>query len=450
MQIPLYTLLALLLLASCSVHPPSESVPQDVRKMLTELKARSLANSPYISQQKTSPRKRKEAFDCIEVEGGIDIEKIPKLDISFIEADIAEALLELSMLTQVPIIIDETVQGLVTITLVDSPMETSLKAILAPGNYAFKRLPGFIFVGSQYKDSPSLALLSDTCRFQPQNLEAAKLIELLSPGHRAFITSNVENNLISITAPPSTLHQIQDVLLLMDRPRDQVLLEVSIVEVSREASSILGVNWGNLNLMELSLELAVLDRVLGQGSKGQNNYNYPTASNINSVGMERFKNSIGILKNSGYADIKAMPSIITLDGKEANFSSTETIWLPSVATAGSNQAKGLEYGVRLRIIPHVGRDQNIRLEILQASVSDLTTSAQGDPLLISHSISSTVEVASGDVLVLGGLLQERRREGDAKVPLLSRIPGIRHAFSQQQREFRETEVLIVIHPKVVI
>ena len=445
-----YTIITALLLTACATQPQPGVMTDDLVRMIEELGARSLVSSPYVVAKKTLPRTREEAFSCVKEGDAINIDDVPAIDISFIEADIAEALLELSMLTEVPIIADETVQGLVSVTLLNSPIEATLEAILAPGNFAFKKHPGFIFVGSQYVDSPSLALLSDTCRFKPQNLETVKLIELLSPVHRSFVNSNEETNLISITAPPATLHRIQNALLLMDRPRAQVLLEVSIVEVSREASDILGVHWGNINLVELGMELAVLDRMFDRGSRGgQNNYNYASPSNVRRISMERFKDSIGILRNSGHADIKAMPSIITLDGREANFSPTETVWLPYIAGTGANRGKELEYGVRVKIVPHVGGNGKIRLDIIHASVSDLTTTANGEPLMISHSISSTVEVSSGEVLVLGGLLQKRRRQGNARVPGLSRLPGVKRLFSQQRKETKETEVLIVIHPTVV-
>ncbi len=453
MQSRVYTIVTILLLVGCATHPLPESDPNKLMKMIQELNTRSMVSSPYIVASKTKPRTRQDAFDCTEGGDEINIDDVPAIDISFIEADITEALLELSMLTEVPIIADESVQGLVTVTLLHSPMAATLEALLAPGNYAFKKHAGFIFVGSQYPGSPSLALLSNTCRFRPQNLEAIKLIELLNPVHRSFIAFNEENNLISITAPPATLHQIQSALLLMDRPRGQVLLEVSIVEVSREASAILGVHWGKLNLIELGMELAILDHVLdrgNEGNRGQNNYNYNSSSNINRVSMRKFKDAIGILNNSGHADIKAMPSIITLDGKEADFSSTETIWLSEARMISAGKNKGLEYGVRVKIVPHIGSDNKIRLEIVHASVSNLSFSVHGEPLLTSHSVSNTVEVGNGEILVLGGLLQKRSRESDAKVPGLSKLPGIKWLFSQQQKEVKETEVLIVIRPTVLI
>ncbi len=437
------------LLAACATTPLSVVESVDLTNMIKELNVNSLANSPYAVAAKTSPLSRQDAFTCIDNEEAINTEDIPAIDISFIEADVTEALLELSMLTEVPIIADETVQGLVTVTLLNSPIEATLDAILAAGNFAYKKHAGFIFVGSQYVASPSLALLSDTCLFKPQNLEAVKLIELLSPVHQSFISSDEEANLISISAPPKTLRQIQKAVLLMDRPRDQVLIEVSIVEVSREASDILGVHWGKLNVLEHGLELAILDRLFEKNNNGQNNYNYGSPSNMNRVSMERFKGSIGILKNIGHANIKAMPSIITLDGKVAEFSSTETIWLSNAMKTSGTQNKGLEYGVHVKIVPHVGSDRKIRLEIIHASVSDLAQSSSGEPILTSHSVSNTVEVLSGEVLVLGGLLQKRRREGSAKVPGLSKLPGIKYFFSQQQKEVEETEVLIVIHPTIV-
>ncbi len=438
----------LLLTGGCATTP---RVPVDDTSHLSELTAAFRAEAMATRQQavaRTKTLRPAASIQCVDAEEGIDLSGMPPVDISFIEADIREALLELSMLTEIPIVADDTVQGLVTATLLGKSLESALEVILAPGNFAYKRHQDFIYVGSQYRGSPSLAVLSETCRFRPHNVEASKLANLLSPAQREFINVNEENNLISIFAPPAMQKRIQESLKLLDKPREQVLLEVSIVEVSREVFDILGIHWGNLNLIEEGLELAMVNELLNRNGTGQTNYNVAGASNVNTVAMKRFKDSIGILKSHGEVDIKAMPSITTLDGKPANFNSTETMWLAGISN-NTDRSKGLAYGVNINIVPHIGADHGIRLDIVDASVSDLTMAAGGEPLLISHSVSNFVEVTNGDVVVLGGLLQKKQRESEAGMPGLSKVPAVKRLFSQKRTEMKETEVLIVIKPTIL-
>jgi type IV pilus assembly protein PilQ len=428
---------------ACASVPDLE--PRTTVLVDDEILKSQLSVREYLPRSKRSPRAI-ERFSCVEDAEQMDLSEIPDIDVSFIESDLREVLLELSMLTEVPIVADESVQGIVSASLQGKSLSTTLGVVLAPGNYAFKIFEDFIFVGSQYQGSPSLSLLSKTCRFSPSHMQVTSLAALIDPVDKQFIHINEENNLISITAPDRQQRRMRRLLELLDKPVDQVLLEVSIVEVNKEVFDILGINWNNLNIIEQGLDVALTNELFGSPDGDQSNYNY-IGSRLPTP-MDRFKDSIGVLKNRGDADIKAMPSIVTLDGKEAKFTSTETIWLPLV-NDGSNKSTGLAYGVNIKLIPHIRSDDDIRLDIVDASVSDLTSSSTGNPILVSHSVSNSVEISDGDLVVLGGLLQKKNRNQEARVPLLSRMPGAGKLFSQDKTEIRETEVLIVIRPTIL-
>ena len=145
-----------------------------------------------------------------------------------------------------------------------------------------------------------------------------------------------------------------------------------------------------------------------------------------------------------------MPSMVTLNGREANFSSTQTTWLPVMSIGGSNgQENVVNYGVNLQIVPYISLDGQVRLEILNASVSDLDESFESRPRLINHSISTSVLMMDGETLVLGGLLQKKTRNKGSKVPGASKTPLIGGLFRNNEEEVVTTEVLIVIRPKIL-
>lgn len=438
------TLVALLaLITSCATTSNVDS--HETALVDEDLLRKNLSVRQYLP---ASPDRRSvQRYTCIDEQAGIDTSRIPKIDVSFIESDLREALLEISMLTDIPIVQDETVQGIVSATLQGKALDTTLEVLLAQGNFAYKVFDDFIFVGSQYPGSPSLSLLSKTCRFSPKHMQVADLMTLIDPADKQFIHVNEGNNLLSISAPEKQQRRISKLLTLLDQPVDQVLLEVSIVEVNKEVFDILGINWGSLNIIEQGLDVALTNELFRSLDGDQSNYNY-VGLNRTPTPMQRFKDSIGVLKNRGDADVKAMPSIVTLDGKEAKFTSTETVWLPQL-TEGTNKIKGLAYGVNIKLVPHIHSDNDIRLDIVDASVSDLTSSSAGNPILVSHSVSNSVEIKNGDLVVLGGLLQKKNRNKNARVPGLSKLPGAKRLFSQQQTEVRETEVLIVIRPTIL-
>lgn len=437
------------LLSGCSSHGvtlpgPKEMVDSSFLENRLEPSLR-LADADHVD-----PAAKEEGFHCTTSGKTLDTSRIPNLDISFIEADLREALLEISMLVDLPIVADESVAGLISVNLSGRSLDTALAVLLAPGNYGFKKFEDFIFVGSQAIGSSALNLLSNTCRFKPRHMEAVQLMELINPRYREFITFNEMDNLMSVTAPAAIQKRIQEDLILLDIAPAQVLLEVSIVEVSQDVMEILGVNWKNLNIIEQGMDFLIAKALLDNGDGVQNNYNYgqtTLGNNRRGVGLQSFRNLIGLLKDRGMADIKAMPSIITLDGRVATFSSTATIWLGDKSTSG--RSKQLVYGVNLELTPYISSGSKIRLNIARASVSDLTFTTSGEPVLISHSIANSVEVADGDMLVLGGLLQKKSRSSRSKVPGLSWLIGLKKLFSQDTKQVHETEVLIVIRPTIL-
>ena len=109
----------------------------------------------------------------------------------------------------------------------------------------------------------------------------------------------------------------------------------------------------------------------------------------------------------------------------------------------------IQYGVELKIVPHIAQSRQVVLNILLARVSDLTTNHLGMPEVVSHSISTTVRVREGEALVLGGLLQKKRRLNTTKVPILAGIPLLGAFFRSEQNEVEEMEILIVIQPKIL-
>lgn len=143
------------------------------------------------------------------------------------------------------------------------------------------------------------------------------------------------------------------------------------------------------------------------------------------------------------------PAFAALDEDSATVSMNVSLYASLTGLDDSGRNKKLVYGVNLELTPHISRVGKIRLNISNASVSDLTVSNSGEPVLIAHSISNSVEVSDGELLVLGGLLQKTSRSSQSKVPGLSRVIGLKKLFSQDTKQVHETEVLIVIRPTIL-
>ena len=382
-----------------------------------------------------------EYFNCTELEESTIIDEIANVDVSFIEADIRDALLELSLLTDISIITDDSIEGIVSVNFVDKTLDEVIAAIIAPGNYGYKKFDSFIYVGSQSPTASSFHLLAETCTYKPVYIQPSQIVELLTPYYQQYVNYYEGHDHISIVAPNTIQRRIQSDLRIFDQAPQQILLEMSIVEVSAEALDLLGVKWRR--------EVSTADLLNEEGAVRGNILGFYQPNVSRNPVAQALIESLSALNTGEEVRVRATPSIVTLNGRQANFSSTETTWLPMLSVSGNNTINGVNYGVELRIVPYISKLHRIRLEILQASVSDLTTGFDGMPKLIRHSISTSVIMIDGETLVLGGLMQKKSRNQLANVPGASRIPLIGGLFKHSEQAMVTTEVLILIRPKIL-
>lgn len=381
-------------------------------------------------------------FSCNAEEASTLTDDLPLLDVSFIETDILDALLELSFISNLSIISDDSIEGLVSVNLANKTLEEALTAIISPGNYAYKVYDSFIYVGSQSPVSPSFHLLSTSCLYKPVFTHPDQLVEMLTPYYQQYVNYIEGHDYLSIVAPDSIQKRIQQDIRIFDKAPQQVLLEVSIVEVSAEALEILGVKWNR--------EIETGQLLRQNNVAGSSVFSFYDQRTSASPVAQALIDSVSAINAQEDLQIRAMPSMVTLNGRQANFSSIQTSWLDlDASNLSNNRREGVEYGVNLSIVPFISLDKQIRLEIIDASVSDLTQDLDDEYRLISHAISTSVLMIDGETLVLGGLLQKKQRNQNSNVPGASSLPFMGGLFKQKDNELVDTEVLIVIRPKIM-
>ena len=432
-------ILSISLVAGCAAKKEPYSIADAETPYLSPLDANDIAHLRKMAvdlrkkKHSTNPVGKESKFQCPSPREKLSLKKTSPVTLVFSEADIGEALLELSLSSKVPIVIDESVEGIVSAVLKEKDFITALKIILSSGGYSYKIMKDYIFVGNSLpeKDNASFHLLSLTCIYKPNYLAPNEIYDLLSPFYRPFISFTKERDYISISAPNSMQEKIQNDIYTLDRPRGQVLLEMTIVEVRRSIIDIMGIDPSSPEI----------------GSQ-------PFFKNILSKSRSlSFLQTMNLLKKKGMANIKAMPSIVTMDSHNAVFSSTKTIWPPVKTTDSSGKMKissnrEIKYGVSLKIKPHILDNNMIRLAIEDASVSDFNDSL-GKEVFVKHNISNTVRIKNNDTLVLGGLFQRRVRRGSQGTTGASEIPILGYLFKNEKDEVVETEILIVITPRIL-
>ena len=352
----------------------------------------------------------------------VNVRKEQQVSVDLFEVDLRDALIELSIQIGFPILIDESVNSLISATLNNVKLVSALDTLLAASDYSYRFEKDYILIGASEPDTASFARLAQTCRYKPRHMSADELNSILSEQQQQFVRVPEGNEFLSIHAPSAIQEQILRSLKLHDEELGQVILELSIIEVSRDAMEVLGISWDR----PMSVTYDILTRPI-------------------------LLRSMRALQKEGKAFVKTMPSIVSKDGHQAHFESKHTTWLPYPIRKGFStiQRQQISYGIELKITPNISVDGRINLEILNASVSDLIITEDDDHLLMSHRISNTVDVQDGDYLVLGGLLQKKQKTKKEGLPFTSYLNPLKLFLSQNQTEEQETEILIMIRPRVI-
>lgn len=230
----------------------------------------------------------------------------------------------------------------------------------------------------------------------------------------------------------------------------QVMLEVRIAEVARDVGKDLGLRTtigtpGTNHVQLITGGAEVTPSTFGEGALGGT-----------LIGIEnQFANFLGVkltaLEDKGLAKSLAEPNIIALSGHEADFLAGGEFPYQTVTGVGQNpNTQFKEFGVGLRFTPTVLSSRKINIK-LQTEVSSLVeiSGFEGEPALKKRRASTTVEMADGQSFAIAGLLQNDISNAVDQFPGLGDIPVLGALFRSTNFQRGETELVILITPRLV-
>jgi pilus assembly protein CpaC len=152
----------------------------------------------------------------------------------------------------------------------------------------------------------------------------------------------------------------------------------------------------------------------------------------------------------------AEPNLVALEGQEATFLAGGEFPYPVVQGSNSNAVtiQWREFGVRLNFTPTITNNGNIRLSVEpEVSSLDFANGLQYQgfeiPSMLTRRVSSEVELAPGEHLAIGGLLDNTLLESVDKIPVLGDIPILGYFFKSKSARQRRTELLVIVTPHIV-
>ncbi len=378
-----------------------------------------------------------------------------KISEVFDQTDIRDALQMLAAYTDVSVVIDDSIGGLVTARIDGESFDVALQKILLPLGLEYVKRGKEYIIAPPDPNSPLFYKIAHRTTFRPAHHNIQSLTEILPRRLQQFVETSAERNLAVIEAPMRLSDEIIARLAELDQPIPQVELEAIVCVASPDSSFRFGLDWGHVVGVDDIQSLRI-------GMTG-----LATAGSISGHGIKNIFSDFAVtsafmrlLAQEGYVTIRAAPRVTTKDGQKAQISlNRETFFnlQPDASNVFFRQdVQKVEAGISLEIIPRVHGDM-VAVEIAKAEVSEdirngdagSSPGGNGFPIINRRVVSTSVQVRDGHTIVIGGLVQRQTVDRISRVPGISSIPKLGKLFQIVEKVEQDVEVAIFISPRIV-
>lgn len=291
-------------------------------------------------------------------------------------------------------------------------------------------------------------------------------------GGSISIWADPGTNALVINAPERVRQDMMSVVRRIDIPRLQVQVDAIIVEVSETKAAELGVTWitdgsGSDEAIGLTNFATTSGGILQLGAAAAGDTPDPSAiARGLTLGVGRVRDAgtswaaiLSALRSDGGTNIVSTPTIVTLDNEEAEIRVGQEVpfltgqFTNTGAAAGSvnpfQTIQREEVGTSLKITPQINDGSGVKLTIEQETSSLGARAGAVDLVTNSRTITTSVFVNDGDVLVLGGLIDDRLTQNEERVPGLGRIPGLGWLFRARRTDRERSNLMVFIRPTIL-
>ena len=268
------------------------------------------------------------------------------------------------------------------------------------------------------------------------------------------VQSDPDTNVLIVSGAANLVQAIVDVVERLDVPRPQVLIEaiiadLSLTETARLQSSLGGQSGdkdfrggpavADLPGLFTAFDFSASNNVFGGASISRGDY---------TLGL-----LIQALDRDQNINILATPSVMTLNNEKAIIKVGTEVSIDAGAVAGNSgparqNFERLDVDTELEVTPQITKGDAVSLDIKQKVKRVIPGGQTNRPNTSDREIQTRVVVDDEKIVVLGGLVEERRRGDKSQVPLLGSIPVLGHLFKGQESENTKTNLMVFIRPTI--
>lgn len=287
------------------------------------------------------------------------------------------------------------------------------------------------------------------------------------------IQADGTTNTLLISAPEPVYRNLREVIDMLDQRRAQVVIESLIVEVGEDDASEFGVQWQTGNLGGNGVIGGANLGGTGLNTSGKTSIDVlPQGLNLGYVNGTVDIPGIGkildlkvlarALKSKGGTNVLSTPNLLTLDNEAASIFVGQTIPFVSgsYVTGGGGTSNNPfqtvtreEVGLKLNVRPQISEGGTVKLDIYQevSSVDERASNSVNSSGIVTNkrAIDTSILLDDGQIMVLGGLLQDGYSQSNDAVPWLADIPGLGALFRNERRSITKTNLMVFLRPYII-
>ncbi len=417
------------------------------------------------------------------------VKKGERLSLNFKEIEVRSVLQVLSDFTGLNIIATDSVSGAVTLKLNDVPWDQVLPLVLKAKGLAMRQNDNIVLVApateinkieeAELASKKVAAYLEQlqTEFLQINYAKAADIRKILVSGNgmstaggnsvensmliseRGAVVVDERTNTLIVKDVPVKLKEITQLIALLDKAVQQVMVEARIVVADKSFGEEMGVRFGVAGSKSGSTAATVHARTGNMATPTSPNslldlgIDAMSAHPVGALGMTLARGAdyvlnleLSALENEGRGDIIANPRVMTSDRVKAVIKQgvKKQITVPETANNPASQTF-IDVVLELNVTPHITPNGEVIMELLVKKDDNIAGSAD----FANREIQTTVKVKDGETIVLGGVYEEKSDQNNYRVPYLSSVPFFGNLFKKNVDSSVKKELLVFVTPKIV-
>jgi type IV pilus secretin PilQ/predicted competence protein len=394
--------------------------------------------------------------------------------------DVGQVLRLLARQAKVNMVVSEAVVGTVTMRLEDVTAIQAIAIIVKAKGLFMDKIDNVYYIKTA-QERTAEPTESDSYQFSYSRAkDTAPLIASQLASHDPPQVDE-RTNTIFFRETRSNIDNVRKLLVQIDKPTKQVMIEARLVEVTANPKQSFGINWAGVVGSSTNAQTVTYGAPLASASPKPGE-NVPTSGfALGDPGNKNFFGSLGhltgqfailsvpqfsatlrLLNEDADAEFLANPRVVTADNQQAKIEITRNQPVPQLnfneqtATAVFGGFQDKIFGNKLLVRPSVNKDNFITLSVkpeISNKVGDQAFVFAGatvtSPIIDTRSLDSNVLIKSADTLAIGGLLQDEQTKARNKVPLLGDIPVLGYLFSEKLNARTKRNLLVFVTPTII-